>query len=158
VSNQAVLDYFSDDISIIEGNKNELLVFMNNEDKLSFLELLKLNNQTNNRTLISLNSIENINKFLTQFQNFDGKVFLCLNGDQTGNLATEKILSEFQNKNIKDIHLLYGISENGTQNLSEYLKNKLNLQEKNATFVEAKNSENGNNFIKSNRVPDTQHV
>ena len=158
MSNQAVLDYFSDDISIIEGNKNELLVFMNNEDKLSFLELLKLNNQTNNRTLISLNSIENINKFLTQFQNFDGKVFLCLNGDQTGNLATEKILSEFQNKNIKDIRLLYGISENGTQNLSEYLKNKLNLQEKNATFVEAKNSENGNNFIKSNRVPDTQHV
>jgi hypothetical protein len=28
-------------------------------------------------------------------------------------------------KNIKDIRPLYGISENGNQNLSEYLENKL---------------------------------
>ena len=34
----------------------------------------------------------------------------------------KKILNEFQNKNIKDIRLLYGISENGNQNLEEYLK------------------------------------
>jgi len=38
---------FTDDISIINGSKNELIVFSKEADKLSFLELLKLNNQSN---------------------------------------------------------------------------------------------------------------
>ena len=76
MSNQAVLNPISDDISVLEGSKNELIVFGNRNDAQSFLELLKLNNQTNNRTLIALNSIENTKKFLNRYQNFDGKIFL----------------------------------------------------------------------------------
>ena len=147
-----------DDISIIQGNKNELIVFENKSDAYSFLELLKLNNQTNNRTLITLNSTENVKELLNRYQDFEGKIFLCLTGDRGGNEATGKILATFQNKNIKDIRLLYGISENGNQNLGEYLKNKLHLQNKNTNLVELKTPENENNIIKSNEIPDTQHL
>lgn len=157
MSNQAVLNPISDDISVLEGSKNELIVFGNRNDAQSFLELLKLNNQTNNRTLIALNSIENTKKFLNRYQNFDGKIFLCLNGNRSGNLATEKILAEFKNKNIKDIRLLYGISENGNQNLSGYLQNKINFQEKNPNLVEPKKSENADR-TESNRISETQHL
>ena len=157
MSKQAVLNPISDDISVLEGSKNELVVFGNRNDAQSFLELLKLNNQTNNRTLIALNSIENTKKFLNRYQNFDGKIFLCLNGSRSGNFATEKILAEFKNKNIKDIRLLYEISENSNQNLSGYLQNKINFQEKNPNLVEPKKSENADR-TESNRLSETQHL
>ena len=38
---------FKDDISVINGSKNELVVFEKENDTLSFLELLKLNNFKN---------------------------------------------------------------------------------------------------------------
>jgi hypothetical protein len=50
--NENQLAYNVDDISVIEGNKNELMVFNSSKDRDSFLELLKLNNQNNNRTLV----------------------------------------------------------------------------------------------------------
>ena len=158
MSGQYVLNNFSDDISVMEGTKNELIVFKNHKDKESFLELLKLNNQNNNRTLVTLNADENSKRFLNRFQNFDGKVFLCLNGDKTGNFVTEKILTEFKGKNIKDVRLLYGISENGNQNLSEYLQNKLHLQNKNITLVESKNAVNEKDRTQSERISNTQHL
>ncbi|MGA9212365.1 helicase-related protein [Kaistella sp.] len=146
------------EISIMQGTINELIVFENKSDIYSFLELLKLNNQTNDRTLITLNSTENVKELLNRYQDFEGKIFLCLTGNRRGNAATEKILVALQNKNIKDIRLLYGISENGNQNLGEYLKNKLHLQNKNTKLVELKTPENENNIIKSNGIPDTQHL
>lgn len=148
----------NDDISVLQGSKNELIVFENESDFLSFLQLLKLNSQENNRTLITLNSTINTKKFLNRYQNFDGKIFLCLSGNKTGDAATGKILGELQNKNIKDIRLLYGISENGHQNLSEYLQNKLQLQKKNTTLVEPKISSHANDRTQSNRISDTQHL
>jgi len=45
-------DGFDDDISIIEGIKNEVVVFENSNDMLSFLGLLKLNAQRNEPLLI----------------------------------------------------------------------------------------------------------
>lgn len=51
---------------------------------------------------------------------------------------TLKILTDMNGKNIKDIRPLYGISESGNQNLSEYLENKLSLQNKNTILVEPK--------------------
>ena len=148
----------NDDISVLKGSKNELIVFENELDTLSFLQLLKLNSQENNRTLITLNSTINTKKFLNRYQNFDGKIFLCLSGNKTGDAATGKILGELQNKNSKDIRLLYGISENGHQNLSEYLQNKLQLQKKNTTLVEPKISKHANDRTQSNRISDTQHL
>ena len=128
MSDKEILSPLVEDISVDEGNKNELIVFKNSEDKESFLELLKLNNQTNNRTLVTLNADENSKKFINRFQNYDGKIFLCLEGDRKGNMQTLKILTEFRNKNIKDVRTLYGISENGNQNLNEYLH--VNRQQK----------------------------
>lgn len=152
------LAYKDDDISVIEGNKEELIVFKSINDKHSFLELLKLNNQNNNRTLVALHSGENTKKFIGRYQNYTGKIFLCLDGGRAGNMMTLKILTDMNGKNIKDIRPLYGISENGNQNLSEYLKNKLGLQNKNTILVEPKKSEDGSTTIKSNRISDTQHV
>jgi Type I restriction-modification system methyltransferase subunit len=152
------LVYKDDDISVIEGNKDELIVFKSIKDKHSFLELLKLNNQNNNRTLVALHSGTNTKKFIGRYQNYTGKIFLCLDGDRAGNMMTVKILTDMNGKNIKDIRPLYGISESGNQNLSEYLENKLSLQNKNTILVEPKKSENGSTTIKSNGISDTQHL
>ncbi|MCL1689478.1 restriction endonuclease subunit R [Elizabethkingia anophelis] len=152
------LAYKDDDISVIEGNKEELIVFKSIKDKHSFLELLKLNNQNNNRTLVALHSGENTKKFIGRYQNYAGKIFLCLDGDRAGNMMTLKILTDMNGKNIKDIRPLYGISENGNQNLSEYLKNKLGLQNKNTILVEQEKPQDGYINIKSNGISDTQHV
>ncbi|WP_407532370.1 helicase-related protein [Elizabethkingia miricola] len=152
------LAFKEDEISVIEGSKNEMVVFSSSKDRLSFLELLKLNNQVNNRTLVAIHSGMNAKKLINRYQNYKGKIFLCLNGDREGNMITLKILRELNDKNIKDIRLLYGISEAGNENLSEYLKNKLNLQNKNITLVEPKISEDANHNIKRNGVSNTQHV
>jgi hypothetical protein len=149
---------FIDNISILKGSPNELVVFENRSDSSAFLELLKLNGRTNSRTLVTLNSNTNVDQFLTQYRDFQGKFFLCLNGNEAGNNTTQKILGELKNKNIKDVRSLYGISENGNQNLNEYLKNKLNLQNKNTNLVESKISENENNAIESGRISNTQHL
>jgi len=154
-------DFFNEinnDISVVEGNKKELIVFTNSKDMLSFLELLQMNKKVNNRTLITLNSGSNSKKFLNRYQNYDGKMFLCLTGDRTGNAITMKILTEFNGKNIKDVRPLYEISENGNQDLSEYLDNKLNRQDKNTNLVEPKISENESNAIESGRTSDSQQV
>ncbi|SHF40658.1 Methyltransferase domain-containing protein [Chryseobacterium sp. OV279] len=152
------LVYNNDDISVIEGNKNELIVFNSSKDRHSFLELLKLNNQNNNRTLVALHSATNTKKFINRYQNYEGKIFLCLNGDRTGSMMTLKILTELNEKNIKDIRPLYGISESGNQSLSEYLENKLGLQNKNTILVEPKNSEDASLSNKRNGISNTQHV
>ena len=49
----------SEEISVIEGTKDELIVFKTPKDTEAFLALLKLNNQKNNRTLVTLHSGEN---------------------------------------------------------------------------------------------------
>ncbi|HEX7868762.1 MAG TPA: toprim domain-containing protein, partial [Chryseobacterium sp.] len=149
---------FKDDISVITRSKNELVVFEKETDTLSFLELLKLNNQINNRTLVTLNSASNSDKFLDRFKDFDGKIFLCLEGSRIGDAATLKILMEFKEKNVKDIRSLYEVSQTANKNLNEYLQNKLNLQNKNINLVEPKNSEDAEVIIRPKRISDTQHL
>ena len=148
----------NENISILKGSKNELVLFKDRSDSSAFLELLKLNGQTNSRTLISLNSVTNVDKFLNEYKDFQGKMFLCLDGDTAGNFATEKIQDEFKTKNIKDVRPLYEISENGNQNLNEYLKNKLNFQNKNTNLVESKIEKNEYNATESRRISNAQHL
>ena len=88
MNDQEFLNEIIDDISEVEGNKKELIVVMNSEDTFSFLEFLQLNKQVNNRTLVTLNSGSNTKKFLNRYQHYDGKMFLCLTGDRTGNAIT----------------------------------------------------------------------
>ena len=131
-------------ISEIIGEKNEAIVFEGMTDMLSFAQLLKVNNQKNNRTLITLNSITNLDKFFNRYSDYKGKIFLCLDGDKAGNEATRKILNSLTRINIKDIRTLYNISENGHNDLNEYLQHKLELQNKNVNLVEPNTVENEN--------------
>lgn len=158
MSDKEILNPFFEDITVEQGTKNELIVFKNHKDKESFLELLKLNNKSNNRTLVTLNADEYSKRFINRFQNYDGKIFLCLEGDRTGNMHTLNILTEFKNKNIKDIRTLYGISENANLNLEEYLKNKLQSNDINVTLVEPKKTLNERDYNKSKGIPNTQHL
>jgi hypothetical protein len=134
-----------------------LIVFKNHKDKESFLELLRLNNQNNNRTLVTLNADENSKKFINRFQNYEGKIFLCLEGDRTGNMQTLKILTEFKTKILKTFEL-YNISENANQNLEEYLKNKLQNKDKNVTLVESKKAQNEKDRTQSEGISNVEHL
>lgn len=148
----------NDDIFVIKGVKNELVIFSESNDRLSFLELLKLNEKNNNRTLVTLNSADNTQKFINKYQNYDGKIFLCLDGSRMGNTITLEILLEFKNKNIKDIRSLYNISEVGNLNLSEYLQNKLNSQNKNINLVEPKLPIHENDSTRPNQLSNSEHL
>ena len=68
------LVYKDDDISIIEGNKDELIVFKTLRINI-LLELLKLNNQNNNRTLVALHSGENTKSLLAGIRTILVKYF-----------------------------------------------------------------------------------
>ena len=158
MSSPTVLNHYSEDITVEQGTKNELIVFKNHKDKESFLELLKLNHQNNNRTLVTLNANENSKRFINRFQNYQGKIFLCFEGDRIGNMQTLKILTEFKDKNIKDIRSLYGISENANQNLEEYLKNKLQNKDKNIILVESKKAQNERDNTQSEGISNVEHL
>lgn len=146
------------DISEIKGTKNELIAFEGMSDMLSFLQLQKLNNNQNNRTLVSLNSITNVEKFIATYKDFNGKLFLCLDGDKAGDLATQKILKEFAGKNIKDIREFYSISEFLNNDLNDYLQKKLNINQKITNFNQQNPTQNENTAIKSRAIPETQQL
>ncbi|AZB32246.1 hypothetical protein [Chryseobacterium bernardetii] len=146
------------DISIIEGNKNELILFPKGEDVKSFQKLLEINRQSNSRTLVSLNTATNTKKFLNRFQNFDGKIFLCFEGTRTGDALTLKILLEYKEKNIKDIRNVYAISQNGNKDLTAYLEKKLQQQNINSNLVETKLSEDAETRTKSSGLSETKHL
>ena len=146
------------DIFEFKGERNEVIVFEGMTDTLSFIELLKDNNQKNNRTLVSLNSVTNLGKFLERYQNFDGKIFLCLDGDRAGDLSTAKITELLNGKEIKDIRLLYNISEKGNNDLNDYLQNKVKTQTKNLNLVDQNSVENGNSKNKTSSTSQTQQL
>lgn len=119
------------DITIVKGDKqDEMVVFEGFTDMLSFLQLMKDNGRENRRTLICLNSVTNTDKFIGKILGFKGKMFLLLDGDSAGNLATEKIKNGFGEDKVKDIRQLYGIYEGGNNDLNDYLKKKHNLVNK----------------------------
>lgn len=144
------------DISVVEGTrKDEVIVFEGPTDLLSFLQLQKDNQVKNTRTLVALNSVVNADKFINAFQDFEGKIFLCLDGDEAGNYATKKILSEMKDLKIKDVRLLYGISETGHNDLSDYLQKKVENLKKSLNLESSKHSQNGNPEPQSETISQT---
>ena len=146
------------DISEVKGTKNEMIVFEGMTDLFSFLELQKMSGNSNTRTLVSLNSITNVERFVSLHKDFDGKLFLCLDGDKGGDLATEKLLQEFSGKNIKDVRSFYAISEHGNNDLNDYLKNKLGIaiEQKITTFNNQNTITNGNDTLRLQELPDPE--
>lgn len=53
---------------------------------------------------------------------------------------------------------MYEIFKSGNKDLSTYLQNKLNFQDKNITLVESKNEENADVIIRPERISDAQHL
>jgi superfamily II DNA or RNA helicase len=148
----------NDDLTIIEGSKNELVLFAKNEDAKSFQKLLELNGQSNSRTLVTLNAAVNAKKFINRFQHFEGKIFLCLEGNRTGDAETLEILMDLKEKNIKDIRKMYEISGDGNKDLTGYLHNKLNHLDKSSNLVTSKESENAATTIRPNGISNPQHM
>jgi len=149
----------NNDISVIKGTKNEMIIFEGMTNLFSFLELQKLNGNINTRTLVSLNSITNADRFISLHENFDGKVFLCLDGDRGGDLTTEKILQEFSGKNVKDVRAFYSISENRNNDLNDYLKGKLGteIEPKISNFnIQNTINNNGNNTLRLQGVSNPE--
>lgn len=141
-----------------KGTGNEMIVFEGMTDMLSFAQLLQDNHRKNTRTLVTLNSVTNVDKFIARYSAFSGKIFLCLDGDSAGTSATQKILNELKDRDIKDIRPLYQISENANNDLNDYLKKKKGLQTENSKLVEPKHTENETPIPESNRFSETQQV
>ncbi|KUY26373.1 toprim domain-containing protein [Elizabethkingia ursingii] len=147
------------DISVIKGNKeDEIIVFEGITDALSFLQLQKENNRQNNRTLIVLNSITNVDKFTSRYENFKGKIFLCLDGDKAGNYATEKVFNDLKDLNIKDIRPFYSISQDNNNDLNDYLLSKLNIQNNKSNFATHNSLKNEHTTIRSKEIPNPEHL
>ena len=149
-------------ISVTEGTKNELIVFQSEIDKQAFLELLRLNAQINNRSMAVLHQSGNAGQFTNHFRHYEGKIFLCLSGDHSGRSATQEILNELKDKNIKDIRPLYGIGKEHLS-LNDYLKKKIENQNEKQTkisnLVEAKNNSNEQrNSTEPQRLSDTEQL
>lgn len=118
----------------------------------------KENNRNNNRTLIILNSITNADKFTSRYENFKGKIFLCLDGDKAGNYTTEKILNDLKDQNIKDIRPFYNISENANNDLNDYLKQKLNIQNNNSNLATNNSLNNEHTTIRPGKISNIKHM
>ena len=151
------------DMSVIPGSSKEMVVFEGMTDMLSFLQICKDANKPNTRTLVVLNSVTNTGAFIDQFNNYEGKIHLVLDGDKSGNDATEKILNNLPNS--VDQRKTYNISETGNNDLNDYLinkiKNSLQVQEKSRTLAEenkSKLTENETVTNQPNRVSSLEPV
>ncbi|SDE00380.1 MuF-C-terminal domain-containing protein [Riemerella columbipharyngis] len=130
------------DISVIKGTKNELVVFEGMTDMLSFLQLAKERNKPNNRTLVVLNSVTNVDKFLDKYKDYSGKINLVLDGDKVGEEATQKIKDYFKQTNVIDLRQRFNINENGYPDLNAVL----------IGFVKQKESTNTKGIQEKNNI------
>lgn len=131
------------DISIIKGEKtDELMVFEGMTDMLSFLQIQKNKGLQTKRSLVVLNSVTNTNKFLERYKDFSGKVFLALDRDDAGDLATKQIIEGLSNSKIKDIRQILGLEYK--QDLNDYLLKNFDNQKNTINFVETNKTQNKN--------------
>ena len=146
------------DISIIKGEKeNEIMVFEGMTDMLSFLQLQKHKGLETKRTLITLNSVTNTNKFTERFQDFNGKVFLALDKDDAGDLATQQIINALPKSNVKDIRAILGLEHK--QDINDYLQKNFEIQKNTTILAEQKNKQNEHEkSTQSTEIPTSQSV
>ena len=149
------------DIAIVnrENGKN-IVVFEGMTDMLSFLQLQKLNNRENKSTLVVLNSVVNVDKFIEEFKDYKGKITLLLDGDKAGTDASTTILSSMPNHTIEDLRWKYSIGFTGTgiKDLNDYLQNREEIQSKKRNLVENKFIKNETNQEQSTGISDSQPV
>lgn len=120
------------DISEI-GNKESdtIVVFEGMTDMLSFIQMQADKGKTEiKQKLVCLNTGNNAHKFIEQHQNFNGNIFLFLDGDEKGDEATKKIQQYFTKS--KDMREAYGIhnGRRGAKDLNEVLMEEKGLNQK----------------------------
>lgn len=81
-----------------------------------------------------------------------------MDGDRAGNDATQKIMQNIPNVRVRDIRSDYGISENGSNDLNNYLENRDKIQNKNRKLAEDKNIDNERNIEQSAGISNPQSV
>ncbi|WP_052910630.1 Eco57I restriction-modification methylase domain-containing protein [Riemerella anatipestifer] len=147
------------DLTIInKSNGKNVFAFEGMTDMLSFLQLQKLNNKENKSTLVVLNSVVNVNKFVEIFKNYKGKINLLLDGDAAGTEATNQIISLMPQNNIEDLRSVYGIGQPNSEinDLNDYLKKRdIILQKEN---INKELLENDRNIEQSKGISTTESV
>ena len=124
--------------SIVRRNyekANRMIIFEGMTNMLSMIEILKARGRDlDEYTFVCLNSTSNIDNLISALRrdkNFETKyqkVFSILDGDEAGNLATQKLLQAFPH--IKDNREYYNIGKGNYNDLNEYLTKSIEHAEK----------------------------
>lgn len=107
--------------SLFEGKKKTIVLFEGMTDLLSYIEWKRRGKRPLKRTLVCLNSVGMVSRFINDYKDFDGNVLLLLDGDSAGNEATEALIKGLEKANVKDIRLRFGISISGRNDFNEVL-------------------------------------
>jgi hypothetical protein len=114
-------------------NSEKIVVFEGMSDMLAFIQKGKDEGHTSEPDrLICLNSANNVQKFIEQFQYFKGKIYTCLDADEKGETATRQIKQFFPSA--IDLREHYGIHQGrgGSKDFNEVLmKEKGLIQQQN---------------------------
>lgn len=109
------------DITIINENGKKIIVFEGMCDLLSMIEILKSKKRNpDDFCLICLNSTSNTDKFIAGKKETEKPMYLILDGDQAGDIATEKIINSIPNA--IDVRKKFNIFLDGFNDLNDYWK------------------------------------
>jgi len=167
------------DISVLEIEKGAPIVVVEGMiDAFSILELQKRKGKVNN--VVVLNSTVNTDRFIERYRDCKDRIYLCLDGDEGGNNATNKIINALDNHRVKDIRYGYGINPELHNDLNEYLVNEKNKQKmiplsrgefkesfydeliklgwKESELSDNKEKENVENSVRSEATPDFKRM
>jgi hypothetical protein len=114
-------------------SSEKIIVFEGMSDMLAFIQKGKDEGHTTEiNRLICLNSANNVQKFIEQFQDFKGRIYTCLDADDKGETATKEIKQFFPSA--IDLREHYGIfkGKGGSNDFNEVLmKEKGLIQQQN---------------------------
>jgi hypothetical protein len=121
------------------GKGKNVFVFEGMTDLFSYVQMRKNKKQEIDDELICLNSVNNVNKFIQDYQNFEGNVYCILDAGAAADKATNDICAYF-GKNALDLRpeLNIGTHAEAFDDLNDLLLDKINLM-KNYTEEERNN-------------------
>jgi Plasmid recombination enzyme len=113
------------------GKGKNVFVFEGMTDLFSYVQMRKNKKQEIDDELICLNSTTNVNKFILDYQNFEGNVYCILDAGAAADKATNDICAYF-GKNAVDLRpeLNIGTHAEAFDDLNDLLVDKINLMKK----------------------------
>lgn len=92
-------------------------------DLLSYVQFFGMRGLAKSWQVVSLNSVGNLSRFISQYGEFTGKVLLLLDADAAGDKATSRLLDHFGCR-ASDIRSTLGLSAEGPRDVNELLKRR----------------------------------